>query len=501
MTVKRYLMFLFLFVIIFAFVAAVSMDINVKKYDEYLPVFYDDIVTPKSVEVTTTQGNISTAISPSPYLVVGSASTPFRYTTKTLELIKKPYQRIAKVADIDVTTSYSAVIMTNEFYEAKDILVIKKLIANKIPIIFAVMPSISSIRDTELSKLLGITSIGERARQKDILIIDGFLLGGRMNYSNVNTNSYKVSLESSCKTIIRADDKKLDITNEEQNVLLWRTYIDDVPVHVFNNTLMFSDSGIGCLVSALALEQDAFAYPIIDSYTVSLLGFPLGDEYDNESMIKFNRDTQGALKDIIFPDLILLASKTNMRLTFFSEKQEESFDYWAKEMQKLKFLLFDDKTLNTDTLIETGTGFLIDNDEELKTRSLVTGLGIINNTADMDQVFSLDKDYDWRILSKDLASKVYAHSTFFPWLNKQTLDRTVVAMNEYYQLTPHISYTQNEVNIQCEQLKESASFIVRLNHKRIDSTLDAEVIPIEEGVYKVTITTPNVSLKLVDLED
>lgn len=482
-------MFVCLFVIIFTFVAAVTMDMNLRGADEAVPVWSEVSGTPASSMVEYTDDE-------RPHYCVAGNGAAYQIAVKALDYVKKPYITRSTVLEIDTAAKYSCVIVAEASISADGINAIKTLLEMGTPVVFAQMPDEASLSNQQLREILGIEAVGRETEQEGFHVIDGFLLGGRKTYETIKTTAREVSLSAACKTYIRANDTEADITNEEQNVLLWRTYQYDTPVFVFNNSFMSDDEGIGCLISVLSFTRDVYVYPIVSSFAVTLTNFPLDSRFDTQSRQIFFRDTQGALRDTIFPDLIILSSQTGIRFSLFTAGAEQGPDYWNKEAKKYRVSMYP----SGDGIkgIVTVNGFKRVDNEDFLNRSLVTGLGLVHHTADMKDAFNTDPENDWRLLSKDFASGLYALSSFYPWLDKHNYVDMLNATDSYYALKPRIMVTEDELNIHCSGFKQRAVFIARLKYDmELKSTHGAEVTKLEDGIYKVQLSVPDVTLRIV----
>ncbi len=479
-----------MFVIIFSFIAAVTLDMDFRNQSvEQTLVANINFPEPMLIsdKITTLNNEV--------YCVVGESENPsFNNTVKTLTLIKKPYFTVTSLSVLDTKVKLNSVLLTNTSYSNEDIKIINEIIEKGSTVIFTDMPDLNSLKNKDLLSLLGIASIGKKEEQKSILSIKGFLIGGLKFFDDAITNAYNVSLESSCKIFVRADKKGVD--NQKQNVLIWRNYVNNVPVFVFNNSFLYSDEGIGCLVSVLSLNEDVFVYPIIGSISVELINFPMNNKFDSEAHDIFGRDTFGALRDIIFPDLIFLSSKTGIRFSFTYNNEGEHINFWKDEMIKHRFFLYENSSNKID--IVTKDGFKKYNNTDFVNSSLITGLGFVHYVTDINDIFNSNVGYDWRALGDSFSSELFEISEIYPWIEKLTLNQTIKALNDYYSVKPQITVFDDMINIRCENFSGNAVFIVRIkDDKIIQSTEGAEVYKIEDGVFKLTISEPDIFLKLV----
>ncbi len=492
MSVKRYFMFVVLFIIIFSFVSAITMDLNISSSNHVIPTWTNMSGSLDSALISADKLNSQKA-----YCIAGADDMVYKTASKTLDTIRKPYIRVQSISDIDTTLQYECLIVIDRQLADADIDSIRELLANGIPVIFAQIPNESTLSNSATLSLLGIEQIGkERVPQEGFHIIDGFLMGGHMTFEKAETYAHEVTLTSKCKTYIRADNKDLSITNEEQTALLWRTYHQGTPLFVFNNTFLYSDEGIGPLVSVLSFLEDVFVYPIVSSFSVTLTDFPLGNDYDTQAKLIFDRGTQSALRDIIFPDFVLLSSKAGVELTFYCKSRGVEEGFWKKEMRKHRYMLYESEG-NTAPGLVTQTGFRSKNYNEFLNRGLVTAMGFIHHTVSMEDAFIPSPEYDWRLLAKDFTSELNAMSVYFPWLNQLSHDKAVQALNAYYSIKPKITISNDRLNIECENFRGSAVFIVRLKGEaELAQNSMADVEKIERGIYKVTMHTQNASFEV-----
>ena len=491
MSLRRYFSFVILFVVLFSFVAIVTMDFNVSSAS------YDTSLQPEEIlPLPVTEVSKAAVSSTKAYYVVGPKDDTHSTVLKTLRYIRKPYLTADSLAAIAPGTDYAAIIVTQNRFSGNEIGMLSKLLENGIPVIFAKMPDQWALSGSTLQSMLGIDQIGAKSEQKGFLMIDGFLLGGRMTYEDVTTTANQVSLDSLCKIYVRANSPVLTDENGGQSALLWRTFYHNTPIFVFNNTFLEGNAGIGPLVSVLSLLEDVFVYPIISSFSVSLTDFPLDNNFDHQAMQIFDRDTQGTLRDILFPEFILLSSQSGIQFSFFSPKDGMMSEFWSKEIDKYRYALFEDMFAIHSDLVTT-TGFGIDKPSELLSRSFITALGLVNHAASVEDTFRTIPGNDWRVLSKGFSAELFTLSERFAWIDKYNYDQAATAINSYLFLKPQITVSETKIDIHCEGFRERGVFLVRLRgDKQLTGTNGATILEIEPGVFKVTLTVPDASLEI-----
>ncbi len=502
MSVRRYFSFLVLFAVIFTFVAVVTLDINIGEETRSVVLEAQNISSnaygPYGESVMLSAPAKDEAV----YCVIGQNGVLLRNIVNTLESIKKPYVLHETLEEIDVSIKHRCVILAGNSYSADEISLISEIAENGTPVIFAEVPQRNLIMNSEFRKITGIYSFGSETEEKSFHVIDGFLFGGRMTYDKTPTKCSELALDFSCKVFIRVDDKENGLKNEEQIPLLWRNYYQGVPVYVFNNTFLYGNEGAGCLVSVLSQLEDVYVYPIISSFSVSFLNFPLGDTFSDNAQLIYNRDTLGSIRDIVFPDLVHLSSKTGIYFTFFLRSDDFRLSNWENEMRKQDYSFYKDPSGSAAAAlasIATETEFSSADNKDFLNRSSITGFGLVLYAADIEQIFDPLPENSWRLLQKDFAEKITAIHNLYPWLDKQKYNQAVESLNNYYAIEPSIMVSNDSLRITCENFNNSATFIARIkDNKVVESSKDAAVIEIEKGVYKITLTAPDVTLAISD---
>lgn len=475
----------------FAFVAAIALDVSIKGYGE------DTLEWSEDLEQLTSYSVNEAELGKEPvYCVVGEDSKGLSTVKKTLNLIKQPYVVKKSLNQVDSNMKYKALILMSKTLTDGDVSKLLSLTKNEVPLIIAEMPNFDGTK-AELKSLLGIDEIANSYTQKGMYFVEGILLGGAKSYAETKTNAYKVSLNAKCKTFIRGYSESGKLKNQEQNVLLWRTYKEKSPIYVFNNTLLSGDEGMGCLVSVLASLEDIFVYPIVGSFSVTMENFPLGNEYDEDATRIFVRDTQGAMRDMIAPDLILLSVPTGIKYTFFSSGSGSDMEYWNSEMHKHKYTLYENTPAEKAKYLVTGEGYFPTESSELINASYITAMGLVHHNADIESIFKLNSQTEWADTFKSLSNILVGQSELAPWLTKETYPQMIHSVNLYYGLKPEINVAQDKIIVKCPELSGEASFLIRLKDQLAIEAESPNIISPEDGVYKVTVTREETTIPLV----
>ncbi len=483
-SLKNYIGFMLIFTIIFTFFALITMNVNIRTVKEEFTELNQSSVDNLSFRSYALGEDILPE--QETYCVVGDDinDSVLANITFMLDASKKPYWLVNQISHLsqEQVANLTGIIYTTPSVSPQETEQINNLLKMGIPVLFAVLPDEVSLQNPELCNTLGIMSYGQTLSQTGIHIVEGVLIGGRMIGEEIEAKSRSVELHPTCKTYIRYDDPESDsnsenaLKNEHQNSLLWRTYYEGTIVQVFNNNLLESAEGYGIFMNSLAQMQDLFIYPVINSFAVSAKNFPMGNNYDDDAMRLFGRDTQGSLRDIVWPDFLLLSKATDIRYTFFTEDSQPS-ELWLAEMRKRDFKIFQH---DGELFIVTARGFNNPGQSNLLSRSLITAFGLINHKLDMGDIYL--KEDDWRDLYKPFSTQISVLSKDYPWISKDTLDIFKDKLDRYITLTPEYKLDGNDLSISCNQ--PDISFIIRTKPRVVlHNPESATITQIEDGCY------------------
>lgn len=227
-----------------------------------------------------------------------------------------------------------------------------------IDLVFARMPAVATIRQSlPLEDLLGIY----RVLQDDVQLtgmhlFDGFLLGGEAIYeakdaeeeelrqdmnvtipwyvTGAGTKTYMVGLISddvykeNMTDQLRAAYATMDENSVENMVLpavIWRHGMTDASVFCVNGDFLSDISGVGVLESMVAEANTYDIYPVVNAQNFVVANFPaFVSENEEEMQLLYSQSASAVYKEVIWPSLSALNTRTKMKMTSMISPQ---FDY------------------------------------------------------------------------------------------------------------------------------------------------------------------------------
>ncbi len=85
----------------------------------------------------------------------------------------------------------------------------------------------------------------------------------------------------------------------------------------------------------------------------------------------------------------------------------------------------------------------------------------------------------------------------YSWLNSYTISEGARELVKYIEIVPHIEYSDNKINIYCEDFRPDAYFIMRTS-KNISGSENIEYKRFSYNSYVLTLKEPHGSIELED---
>lgn len=233
---------------------------------------------------------------------------------------------------------------------AQETAIFEQLTQNGVSIVFLNLPDWSVISAVDgLSDLLGISYLYEETiNAEGIKLFAGFLLGGETIYEPEKPEEERrQDLELSMPWYITAggtktymvgimDDYYDDYTykNDYFPAIIWRNSFGEAQVFCVNGDFMSGTAGLGILSAMIYELSDYQLYPVVNAQNTLVVDFPLmSNENDAEFNKIYSRSINSFQTDVIWPTLISLAEKDDIRYTCFmspkynySDPSEPSYD-------------------------------------------------------------------------------------------------------------------------------------------------------------------------------
>lgn len=228
-----------------------------------------------------------------------------------------------------------------------------------IDLVFARMPDVSLVRQSlSLENLLGIYNVlNDDVQLTGMHLFDGFLLGGEAIYeakdaeeeelrqdmniripwyvTGSGTKTYMVGFVSNqvyrenMTQQLRARYAALSDEDTVENMVLpaviWRHGTSNASVFCVNGDFLSDSSGVGIL-EAMASEANAYdIYPVVNAQNLVVANFPaFTSENETEMQRLYSQSASAVYKEVIWPALTALNTRTGMRMTCMFTPQ---FDY------------------------------------------------------------------------------------------------------------------------------------------------------------------------------
>jgi len=125
--------------------------------------------------------------------------------------------------------------------------------------------------------------------------------------------------------------------------------------------------------------------------------------------------------------------------------------------------------------------------------------GIFSHFVHPDDILDPDRSLgrSWSELSKDFAMIFEDIDNNYSWLNSYTVSEGAKELVKYIEIVPHIEYSDNKINIYCEDFRPDAYFIMRTS-KNISGSENIEYKRFSDNSYVLTLKEPHGSIELED---
>lgn len=236
--------------------------------------------------------------------------------------------------------------------------IVQKWADDGIHLVFAKMPGNAHLRaSSQLKKLLGISRVlQEKVTLTGTHLFEGFLLGGEEIYepkdaeeetlrqdmnltipwyvTGSGTKTYMTGLISDAvyneniTQSLRSMYATLD-ENSLKNMLLpaviWRNGLENASVFCVNGDFLSDISGAGVLEAMVSEANSYDIYPVVNAQNFVVANFPAFVS-ENETTLRqlYSQPAEAVYKEIIWPAIAALNTRTNMKMTCMLTPQ---FDY------------------------------------------------------------------------------------------------------------------------------------------------------------------------------
>lgn len=268
--------------------------------------------------------------------------------------IKRTYFCFPSLDEFDnnFSTNCKLLIVTSDMISTpKHNQILKHIADLGIHIIITQVPDTNTLKSSSiLRSLLGIREILPPCKTSGVTMYDGFLLGGKIKYSNLNKRIPYFRLKGGTKKYMVGelkDQKKKKIDNEDLPPVIWRNKYNNSFIFGVNWDFFKDHTALGMYTAMWADANNSFLYPVVNAQSVLAESFPyLSNEKLGDMQEHYYHTSNSLVKDVLWPDLVSTLQNTGDKLTgMIAPKLEygnkstntldESIDYFFKQAEKI----------------------------------------------------------------------------------------------------------------------------------------------------------------------
>ena len=234
---------------------------------------------------------------------------------------------------------------------------IKKLEEKGVIIVFGCLEDPRNIEENkDLMDFLGIYKVvSEKTELTGVKLFEGLLLGGEVVYETPEDEDEKerqdLQLEvpwyqvgSGTKTymvgLLDQTKQKKTVENEDLPTIIWRNGIQGGSIFSVVGDYMKDSTALGLLDGMRAEALQYTIYPIVNAQNLSMVNFPVFADENNTEMLKlYSQSVTGIARDIMWPALISVVEKSDMKMTCFIQPQADYTDDIEPKSGNLEFYL------------------------------------------------------------------------------------------------------------------------------------------------------------------
>lgn len=248
-------------------------------------------------------------------------------------------------------------ILESEKYADGDNLTTLETLEKKgVIIVFGCLENAKNIQNNKaLMKFLGIQKVvAEETHLAGVKLFEGLLLGGEVTYNTskdkeekkrqdleLNVPWYQVGSGTKTYMVGLLDEKTgKNVENEDLPTIIWRNGIDYGSVFAVVGDYMKGSTALGLLDGMRAEALQYTIYPIVNAQNLSMVNFPVFADENNTEMLKlYSQSVTGIARDIMWPALISVVEKSDMKMTCFIQPQADYTDDIEPKSGNLEFYL------------------------------------------------------------------------------------------------------------------------------------------------------------------
>ena len=248
------------------------------------------------------------------------------------------------------------ILESEKYAEGENLSKLEELEKKGVIIVFGCLENVENIQnDQELMKFLGIQKIvTDKTHLTGVKLFEGLLLGGEITYITPEDKEEKqrqdleldvpwYQVGSGTKTyMVGLFDEKTgkNVKNEDLPTLIWRNGIDYGSVFAVVGDYMKDSTALGLLDGMRAEAMQYIIYPVVNAQNLSMVNFPVFADENNDEMLKlYSQSATGIARDIMWPSLISIVQKSDMKMTCFIQPQADYTDDVEPQSGMLEFYL------------------------------------------------------------------------------------------------------------------------------------------------------------------
>ena len=248
------------------------------------------------------------------------------------------------------------ILESEKYVDGDNLTTLETLEKKGVIIVFGCLENAKNIQNNKaLMKFLGIQKVvAEETHLAGVKLFEGLLLGGEVTYNTSKDKEEKkrqdleldvpwYQVGSGTKTyMVGLLDEKTgkNVENEDLPTIIWRNGIDYGSVFAVVGDYMKDSTALGLLDGMRAEAQQYTVYPIINAQNLSMVNFPVFADENNDEMLKlYSQSTTGIARDIMWPALISVVEKSDMKMTCFIQPQADYTDDIEPKSGNLEFYL------------------------------------------------------------------------------------------------------------------------------------------------------------------
>lgn len=248
------------------------------------------------------------------------------------------------------------ILESEKYADSGNLTTLETLEKKGVIIVFGCLENAKNIQNNKaLMKFLGIQKVvAEETHLAGVKLFEGLILGGEVTYNiskdkeekkrqdlELDVPWYQVGSGTKTYMVGLLDEKTgKNVENEDLPTIIWRNGIDYGSVFAVVGDYMKDSTALGLLDGMRAEALQYTIYPIVNAQNLSMVNFPVFADENNTEMLKlYSQSVTGIARDIMWPALISVVEKSDMKMTCFIQPQADYTDDIEPKSGNLEFYL------------------------------------------------------------------------------------------------------------------------------------------------------------------